>query len=210
MLAAALALALQDPVAPGPHWEAWPEADRLFRGDARWVGADGAYSIELGGERVLWLFADTVIDPSAHGSRQGADVTMIGNSLGLQRGRDPSRASISFHWRRDEGGAPRAFFPDEGGERFWPGDGLRLGEHVLVFLMRVTPVEGGLGFEVRNWAAVSIANPEAEPDDWALARLDTPPVERGLIVGSAGVLAWNGHVHLVVPSASGLLRRSKR
>ena len=43
------------------HAEPWPEADALFRSDPRWLGADDAYSVDLGGRRVLWLFADTFV-----------------------------------------------------------------------------------------------------------------------------------------------------
>lgn len=32
---------------------AWPEADKLFHSDPRWLGADGAFSIDLGGGRVV-------------------------------------------------------------------------------------------------------------------------------------------------------------
>lgn len=44
-------------VATGPTASGWPEADLLFHKDAHWVGADDAYSVDLGGGRVLWLFA---------------------------------------------------------------------------------------------------------------------------------------------------------
>jgi hypothetical protein len=39
----------------------WPEADALFHGDRHWLGGDGAYSIDLGDNRVLWLFGDSFI-----------------------------------------------------------------------------------------------------------------------------------------------------
>ena len=52
------------------HASAWPEADRLFRCKLRWIGGDGAYTIDLGSERTLWLFADSVVDPEASGRAQ--------------------------------------------------------------------------------------------------------------------------------------------
>jgi hypothetical protein len=38
-----------------------PEADRLFHSDPRWLGADAAFSIDLGGGRVWWLFGDSFV-----------------------------------------------------------------------------------------------------------------------------------------------------
>ena len=34
------------------------------RGRPRWLGGDGAYSIDLGGDRTLWLFGDSFIATS--------------------------------------------------------------------------------------------------------------------------------------------------
>src|SRR5208282_6632981 len=39
----------------------WPEADKLFHSDPRWLGADAAFSIDLGQGRVLWMFNDTFV-----------------------------------------------------------------------------------------------------------------------------------------------------
>jgi len=39
----------------------WPEADRLFHSDPHWLGADAAFSVDLGLGRVLWLFGDSFV-----------------------------------------------------------------------------------------------------------------------------------------------------
>ena len=39
----------------------WPEADSLFRSDPLWLGADAAFSVDLGRGRVLWLFGDSFV-----------------------------------------------------------------------------------------------------------------------------------------------------
>jgi hypothetical protein len=68
----------------------WTEADALFRSDPRWLGSDGAYSIDLGDGRVLWLFGDTFISTSFLNTRRLAK--MIRNSVGVQTGYEPSTA----------------------------------------------------------------------------------------------------------------------
>ena len=44
-----------------PGIEQWSEANEIFRMDPHWKGSDGAYSIKIGTNRVLWLFGDTLI-----------------------------------------------------------------------------------------------------------------------------------------------------
>lgn len=167
----------------------WREADGLFRGDTHWLGADGAFSIDLGADRTLWLFGDTIIDPTDGASRRSPGATIISNSLGIQRGRDPSAATIEFFWRRNDDGSPQAFFPDEGGVRHWPGHGVRLGDTLLLFFMHVRNSDDGLGFEVVDWSAVAVANPDDDPHAWRITPIDTPNHDTQIIVGSAGVLA---------------------
>src|SRR5689334_21379235 len=116
---AALAQAAPAPRVADLQAEAWPQADRLFRGDPHWRGSDCAYSIDLGGGRSLWLFGDTIIDPTGASSRKSPGVKMIGNTVAIQTGADPSKATIKFAWRTGDDGAPAAFFPDRDGCRYW-------------------------------------------------------------------------------------------
>ena len=183
--------------APPARWdvEAWKAADKLFRGDPCWVGGDGAYSVDLGKGRFLWLFGDSLIDPTGSHSRKSAGVKMIGNSVAIQTGSDPATAKIRYYWKTARDRSPAAFFPDRGRERFWPGDGIRIRDHLLLFLMRVKTIPGGLGFEVCGWDAVLIRNPDDAPPDWKMTWLETPSNNLHVIVGSAGVLRDGGFVY---------------
>jgi hypothetical protein len=171
---------------PHPCATPWLEADDLFQKDPNWVGGDDAYSVDLGNKRTLWLFADSLIDPSARHTRQGAK--MIHNSLGIQTGYDPSNASISFYWGNDAEKQPSSYFPNHGDDFFWPGHGIRLGSTLTIFLMRVRKVNEGLGFNVCGWNAVKIDNPDDSPGSWRYVWLDSPANDMGIIVGSASVL----------------------
>ena len=178
-----------EPPAPAPpcfEASAWPEADRLFRGDARWVGSDGAFSIPLGEERTLWLFGDSWIDTTGRHLRRGA--RMIRNSVAIQHGMDPSRASLTFCWRKAADGSPASFFTEQGKAWFWPGHGIRLGEVLIVFLNRLLPSRFGLGFTPAGWGAVMIRNPDDEPSRWRLSWLRAPNDALGVAIGSAGVI----------------------
>ena len=171
----------------------WNAADKLFRGDPCWVGGDGAYSVDLGKGRFLWLFGDSLIDPTGSHSRKSEGVKMIGNSIAIQTGSNPSTAKIRFYWKT--GRSPAAFFADSGGDRYWPGHGVRIRDRLLLFLMRVKNAPNSLGFEVCGWEAVLIRNPDAAPPEWKMTWLDAPSNKLHVIVGSAAVLRDGGFVY---------------
>ncbi len=177
------------------HVMGWKAADRLFRGDPFWVGGDGAYSVDLGKNRILWMFGDSLIDPTGSHSRKKADVKMIGNSIAIQTGRNPGTAKMRFYWKTGPDHSPGAFFAGSGGDRFWPGHGVRIRDRLLLFLMRVKSVPNGLGFDVCGWEAVIIRNPDDAPPDWKMTWLKAPANKLHVIVGSAGVLSDGGFVY---------------
>lgn len=183
------------PEPPAYEAAAWPEADLLFQRDAHWVGGDGAYTIDLGADRVLWMFGDSLIDPSGEHSRKSAGMTMISNSVAIQRGYDPSSATMTFAWRKNAEEKPTAFFADGDDYRFWPGHGIRLRDRLIVFLMKVRRTNRGLGFDVADWEAVMIRNPDADPAEWELTSLDAPANDLKVIVGSASVLEVGDYVY---------------
>jgi hypothetical protein len=174
---------------------AWPEADRLFRGDPRWLGADDAYSIDLGdlaGGRVVWLFADTFIATSPAGVR--AESRMVHNTVGVQDGLDPTTATMAFAWN-DSGADPASFFAEDADVWYWPGDGVLVDGALLVFLMATRASTGGLGFESAGWQAALVANPSDPPATWNVTRPVAPQNDWGVIVGSATAFADGDYIY---------------
>lgn len=154
--------------------ESWPEADAMFRSDPRWLGGDGALSIPLGGDRILWLFGDSFVATSDKGDRHESE--MVRNTVAIQTGADPTSATLSFAWRTDPDGSPAPFFADQSDEWHWPAHGARLpGGPLFVFLaaQRATPGQG-LGFTEAGWRLVTIDNPDDEPLAWQLDWRDGP------------------------------------
>jgi hypothetical protein len=180
-------------VNPQPETTPWPEAEALFHQDPRWLGADGAYSVDLGNGRVLWLFADTFIATSpAHVRRES---TMIRNSVAIEQGYDPSRAAMKFYWRNNIEN-PTSFFPEQGDDWYWPGDGIRVGPVLLVFLMKMQAMTPGpFGFAATGWEAVLITNPDDEPGYWKIKILDCPQNNFGVVIGSGGVLREGDYIY---------------
>ena len=185
---------------PLPTATAWPEADALFRNDPQWVGADDAYSVDLGHGRILWLFADTLIDPSGKHSRQGSQ--FIHNSVAIQNGSDPSAASVRFCWHTANA-KPASFFPEtksillQGKDAwYWPGGGTFADGRLLIFLMRVHAAgEGAFGFKVSGSVAVLIDNPDADPAEWHTQTFAIPSNRLGVVIGSGSAFEQSGYLY---------------
>jgi hypothetical protein len=170
----------------------WEAAEKIFRSDPRWLGGDGASSVDLGHGRVLWLFGDSFIDLSGSGSRRTSD--LVRNSIAIQTGYDPTSASMQFAWKMKKG-KPAAFFTRQGENWFWPASGIMVGKRLLIFLMEIGTAANELGFEARGWKAVMINNPQEEPGRWVLTYLKSPQRQR-LIVGSGNPLLEKGFLQV--------------
>jgi hypothetical protein len=165
------------------HAEPWPEASALFRGDSEWIGGDGAYSVDLGSSRVLWLFGDSNIATSDARTRSESD--FIRNSVALQTGYDPSNAFIRFYYGRQDQHAA-SFVPEDGKYWFWPGHGIRLPSRLLLFYGRVFQQSAGMwGFASGASTAFSVDNPDEEPSAWHFQELAVSNAGSGLDLGGA-------------------------
>lgn len=185
LVAAALGVAGCGELAPAVSASLWPEADALFHGDSRWIGADGAYSIDLGGGRVLWVFGDTFIATSGAGAR--SESKMIRNSLAIQTGYDPTRAFMRFYWPETDG-EPQSFRPEEGGRWYWPAHGVRLDDALLVFYEQLgTPPGDPTGFANEGFSATLVTNPDDDPSLWSPTPATPPTDTHGAQLGESVV-----------------------
>ncbi|HUD14877.1 MAG TPA: DUF4185 domain-containing protein [Terracidiphilus sp.] len=145
----------------------WLDADKLFHSDPRWLGADGAYSVDLGNGRVLWIFSDTFVARKAGDDRRHA--AFVHNTVAIQSGYDPSQATIKFYWRTRRG-EPSEVFASEGRAWMWPSAGIRIGNRLLLFSGRIASdtAKDSLGFKLLGWNAYWVSNPDDEPSAWKL------------------------------------------
>jgi len=178
--------------------EPWLEADALFRSNPRWRGGDDAYSVMISKERRLWLFGDSFI--ALHDGAPRRQCATVHNTVAVQHGRDPATASMRFVWR-EERGRPASFIADDGDTWFWPGGALRLGDALLLFLMRVTlarsvaraadmitawrQTDSLSFFEVIGWDARLVMNLDAAPEEWDIRPVRCPDADDVCIAGPA-------------------------
>jgi len=180
----------------------WPRADALFHRDPRWLGSDGAYSVLLSRRRILWLFGDTVVAPTAPYER--AHGYFLRNTVAVEQGSNPATASISFHWRGRRG-APSSYFAEEGTRWFWPSDGIQIGRTLVVFLERVkenpqgTP---GWNFEGDGWRLAVVADDSSSPARWR-PRIVTPPRASGKWMPGVALARVGGYVVSLATPESG-------
>jgi hypothetical protein len=160
----------------------WSEADNLFRSDPHWLGGDAAFSTDLGNGRVLWMFGDSFVAKELGATRRQS--SFIRNSFAVQTGYDPSHASIKFYTAIRHG-KPSELAPSEGANWYWPLHGVRLGDHLLLFYMRMASDKSkdSLGFQSVGWNAFIVNNPDAEPSQWKLRKLDGPETRGKMLVG---------------------------
>lgn len=162
--------------------EPWPEAEALFHREPRWMGGDSVYSVDIGGERILWLFGDSFIATSPANRR--SESRMVRNCVAVQSGHDPATASMEFYWK-GTASAPEAFFTAQDPDKWlWPAHAVRIGSILLMFFMENRKFSGGLGFAETGWSAAAVDNPDASPDRWHVRPLDSPN-RWSLVVGSA-------------------------
>jgi len=169
---------------PAPAW------DGLFLQKDGWIGADGAYSVALGPQRVLWLFSDTWVGKIRDGKRM--DATIVSNTLAVQDGFDPTTAKVQFIIRRNAAGKPEAFLkPDDGRGWYWLHAAVAVNGKLYLFLLQIdrTKQPGVFGFkQIGEWLAI-VDNPQDDPFRWRLSQRKLPFCEfteqRQLAFGAA-------------------------
>jgi hypothetical protein len=147
--------------------EALPHYDALFERHSGWTGADGAYSVSLAANRLLWLFGDTWYGEIRDGHHHNA--VIVNNSIGIQRGISPPDAVVSFYSGKAPGGKPLAFIrPADGRGWFWIYDGIRVGKGLYLFLVRLERTAEGrsLGFKIIGSQLAHLTNPANSPENW--------------------------------------------
>ncbi len=182
-----------------PYYDAmtaWAAADALFTGAHAWRGGDAAYSVDLGGGRILWLFGDSFVGEGPDDTRSHRK--MVKNTIGIQEGVDPATATMRFHWD-DQGPEPGPFFTGAGETWLWPGPGQRIDDAILLTFMQITKTgEGSFGFECVGSEARFLNNPDAAPGDWSFTPAPLPPTPAGVKFGTGAFFIEGAHVYAYV------------
>ena len=149
--------------------EELPQYDSFFDRRKGWTGADGAYSLPLSDDLTLWLFGDTWMGDIRDGEHVNA--TIVNNTVAIQRGLSPSKASVKFYSGRTPAGRPGAFIrPVDGRGWFWIYHGVLMRHGLYLFLVQIERTENSpeSGFKIIGTWLGQVANPEDPPDRWQI------------------------------------------
>ena len=168
------------------------EIDNLvFKKDNYWRGADGAASVGLSSNRILWLFSDTFIDQDGTGKRANSK-TMIRNSIAIQDSN--SLKSELIYYYKGTNQKPDDFFKVPGKNWLWTGHGILVEDKLVVFLIEETSTGSGIGFEAIGWYVAIVENPNDSPDEWTINYFKGSKTF-GVIVGSSAVLQDENYIY---------------
>ena len=135
-----------------------------------WLGADGAYSVDLANGTSLWIFADTFVGPSTATSR-AQENGFIHNSIAISTCSGQTCA-FQYYWNgmNTANQGPVFSVPGSTTDWFWPMDGFVYNGTLYLALMQMhaTGSGGAFGFAYSGAQLASIANYTAPPSQWSI------------------------------------------
>lgn len=171
LLLLSIGTAFAEDVEAGPD----PLYNSLFRTEKDWTGADGAYTLKLSENKVLWLYGDTFVGDIKDGRR--CNWELVNNSIAVQEGIDPVTAKVKFYRGKDVEGKPSAFIiPPENKGWYWFYDGVRTKAGLYLFLMHIerTSETEVFGFRQVGSSIAFIKNPDDDPENWVITQKRIP------------------------------------
>jgi hypothetical protein len=160
---------------PEIHVEALSHYDALFARQSGWTGADGAYTVPLSNNRILWLFGDTWLGDIHNNAHVNA--TIVNNTVALQRGRLQDGAAVNFYFGRTADGKPRTFIrPADGRGWLWIYHGVMIREHLYLFMVQIERTEKppGAGFRIIGTWLGDLKNFNDPPEQWQITQSRIP------------------------------------
>jgi hypothetical protein len=141
-----------------------------------WYGGDGAYSIKLDQERILWLFGDTFVDRK-EGRKDRIDMDFIaGTTLAISTCSVSNEFIIKYYLKKKNGEFVSSFGENEW---LWPQDPFIVNDVLYIPLIVVTATnnEGELfNFRITGHRLARIKDfSSADPYKWNLDYIDLTP-----------------------------------
>lgn len=185
--------------------EAW---NGLFHRNKGWFGGDGIFGIPLDGKEfitstdstiTLFTFGDTMIGNHDDKRIATEDFTMINNSIGFLKGRQPESDMMSFHYKAKVDHTPASLFVprterSKEDDYYWLGDGFVNVEgdgNLYIFAYPIHHVDttgiGGFGFEQIGVNLLKIPFDGVMPNFERTEQIETPffDIEKQTSFGSA-------------------------
>lgn len=142
----------------------------LFFRTSGWTGGDGAASIPLSAQKILWLFGDSFNGTIADNKRTNTSLKAH-NTIAIQDGISPSAATLNYFFGA---GSSSFFTPFSGSGFLWPMHGTMINDQLYIFFVQADTAAGGLGFKLTNSVLVKVSNPLDPPAQWQSTQWQVP------------------------------------
>ena len=148
-----------------------------------WYGGDGAYSIKLDKERILWLFGDTfAANDVSRKDRIGMDV-VLGTTLAISTCSDNTEFRIKYYLKKKNSEFISSFGEDEW---LWPQDPFMVNKilYIPLLVVAAAPEEKApFNFKITGHKMAQIEyDPSTEPNEWSIKYIDlTSAVPKSII-----------------------------
>lgn len=194
------------------YWEWW---DEVFNRSQGWFSSDGGSTVVLPGNRLLWVFGDTVTAPlNTSNPFEPTGGSVYGNTLGLHAIGNPKETppnpSAATFWARTKAGgvtnistsAPDRvkFFRyktcsgwDDGAPTLWPGDGTMVGSSLFFMTWKLEFDTAGVPVVAENVFQKNTGVTSSNlPSGWTCSQSGVvhPPRQYGSPVSAAEVF-WD-------------------
>jgi hypothetical protein len=158
-----------------------------------WLGGDGAYSIKLTNNKILWLFQDTAIGNNNSINRNNAQ--LVRNTIGVSSCEKKAGWEINYYWGDNTKENPEPFFkPLNGNWGYWPIDGFIYNHKLYICLNKIvnksTEEDELFNFESIGTDLAIISNYKALPSKWKIEYRELSK-ETHLGVGTSAIKQGN-------------------
>ena len=137
-----------------------------------WYGGDGAYSIQLDTERILWLFGDTFVsDEEGRNDRIDMDA-ILGTTLAISTCSENCKFKIQYYLKKKNGKFVSSFAEEQW---LWPQDPFIVGDVLFIPLIAIAPTdtEELFNFNIEGHKFARIKDFSAsDPNDWPVDYID--------------------------------------
>jgi hypothetical protein len=160
---------------PAIRVEQLPAYDALFERHRGWTGADGAYTVPLAENTILWLFGDTWWGDVHDNAHVNADI--VNNTIAIQAGRVPHESAIEFYAGRTPDGNTGAFIrPADGRGWLWIYHGTILQGQLYLFMVQIerTAKPPAAGFRIMGTWLGQVDNYLDSPQNWKIHQQRIP------------------------------------
>lgn len=139
-----------------------------------WLGGDGALSVQLSDQKVLWIFSDSYVSGNPDATTRKESTDMVANTIAISSF-DNKQVDTHYYWRNSSGEQDPYFESPSQDYKFWPVWAFYHNDSVFVFMVKVGAKENPdpddiFDFTLMGTSLALVTNIEADnPLEWQIS-----------------------------------------